>query len=211
MAHFEVVSNTRIHAIVHGEVERILTPRGFASAHDLTWVRDHDAPIRQMFCFAKWKGGVISPRWGVSLDFVPHLAGGRVKWHRTSKSALPDLCVDARDPALDMGYINGEEPIRREHARIVTAAVAFAEQFWALCPTVGKLPDAVAWLRSRLAVGGLGFYNYTQHPLAAAFVAAKTGDADHGRSELDRFLTTHRLSAETDARLRQLLTEACAG
>ena len=211
MSHFEEVSNARIHAIVHGAVERVLAPRGFASVRDLRWVRELDTPIRQIFCFTKWKGGVVSPRWGVSLEFVPHLAGGCVKWHRMSKSALPDLCVDARDRALEMSYVHGEDPIRREHARILTAAVALAERFWALCPTVAKLPDAIAWLRSHLAAGGLGFYNYTQHPLAAAFIAAKTGDMDHARSELDRFLATHKTSLEADARLRQLLVEAGAG
>jgi hypothetical protein len=85
------------HALLHADVECVLAPRGFEPAADLKWVRGQDAPVRQLFGFAKWKGGVMAPRWGVSLDFAPHLSGAQLKWHRSNKTAVvgidPGVCA----------------------------------------------------------------------------------------------------------------------
>ncbi len=182
---FEEINNARLHAIVRGEVERVLGPRGFEAAGDLKWVRDRDAPIRQVFAFTKWKGGVVGPSWGVSLDFVPHLSGQQLRWHRSNKAAKLDLCIDARDRALLMSYINGERVIRQAHRGIIGSALDQANGFWARCEGVSALPGAIEWLKTYYAPkDGLGFYNYTQHPLTVAFVLAKTGRRDEALAEV---------------------------
>ena len=56
MAPVDETTARDIHAIVHGEVERHLAPRGFACAGDLKWVRHRDVPIRQLFCFTRRHG-----------------------------------------------------------------------------------------------------------------------------------------------------------
>lgn len=43
------------------------------------------------------KGASYVPIWGISLDFVPHVAGNRLAWHRTDKSARMDLVYDPVD------------------------------------------------------------------------------------------------------------------
>ncbi len=91
---FEEVTNARIHDIVAPEVERHLASLGFEAAGTLKWVKGRHAPIRHVFGFAKWKGGIVRPRWGASLDFVPHISGQQVRWHRSNKAAHFDLAID---------------------------------------------------------------------------------------------------------------------
>ena len=112
---FEEVVNARVHAIVTAKVESLLASKGFEAVDDLIWVCDRYAPIRHVFTLSKWKGGTIAPRWGVSIDFVPHVSGRKIRWHRTNKTAKFDLCIDPREKDLKMSYVNGEAPIRDEH------------------------------------------------------------------------------------------------
>jgi hypothetical protein len=107
-----------------------------------------------------------------------------------------------------MSYIYGEEPIKRMHRAVVSTSVGLAKRFWSTCPTVETLPDVVEWLRRYLSDGqGLGFYNYVQAPLAAAFIAAKNADMAQALAELEKFIDGHELSTDTAKRLRQLLRD----
>ena len=110
---FEIMRIDQIHAIVSPTVESLLQPLGFEVQGPLSWLRSADAPIRQVFRLAQWKGGALAPSWGVSLDFVPHLCGNDFKWHRTAKSARPDLTFDVRDRAFDISYHYGPETIEK--------------------------------------------------------------------------------------------------
>lgn len=208
MSHFELLSRAQIHDLVGPVVGAKLAPEGFDEVDTLKWVRSVDAPIRQVFLFSQWKGGAIAPIWGVSLDFVPHISGAKVKWHRTAKSAMPDLVVDARDRALDMPYHAGPEPIRERAFEVVSNAVIRAREFWDRSRRIADLPAAFDWLRSYLSTGGLGFYNYVQHPIAHAFVLSATGRLADANSELERFIGRAELTAELAAKLRALLEVA---
>ena len=183
---FEEVNNARIHDIVAPEVERWLVPLGFEAVGTLKWVRDRYVPMRHVFGFGKWKGGVLAPRWGVSLDFVPHLSGQQIRWHRSNKTADFDLRVERHDQTLDMTYFSGERPIRNMHSDVIARAVQQAEGFWARCETVDDLPDAVEWLKDSLSSQDLSFYGYIQHNLAAPFILAKTGHYQEALAELER-------------------------
>jgi hypothetical protein len=59
-----------------------------------------------------------------------------------------------------------------------------------------------------LSKGGLGFYNYVQHPIALAFALAKMGDAVGARRELDRFLARRSPDDPVSIRLGELLSKA---
>jgi hypothetical protein len=204
---FEVVTKATCHAILQPVVAASLASEGFEEAGPLRWVRSADAPIRQMFCFSQWKGGQIAPSWGLSLDFVPHIVGGRLKWHRTPKSAMLDLCVDSRDRALDIPYHHGPEPIRRRAPQIVPAAVVQATELWQKYRTADGLVEAFLWAKQYYAAyRGLGFYNMTQHPLALAFAYACSGDLEKANREIDEHGPG--LDADEDAKLRQRLAAA---
>ena len=83
----------RIDMILHAE----LAPLGFERIRPRRWVESVRLPIRTIFEFQALKGDGFSPRWGFSLDFVPILRNGRLRWKRTSKSAAFDLRIDPID------------------------------------------------------------------------------------------------------------------
>ena len=132
---FDSVTLDAAHRVLAPAVEAALDGRHFEAVAPLTWVRSDGAPIRQMFAFPAWKGGVIAPRWGFSFDFVPHVSGNAVRWHRTGKSAIFDFTVDARDRALDISVIHGERGIADRSAEVVKAAIARADSV-RLCGTL---------------------------------------------------------------------------
>ena len=203
---FQIVRIDQIHEIVSPTVESLLQPLGFEVQGPLTWIRSADAPIRQVFRLAQWKGGKLAPSWGLSLDFVPHLCGNDFKWHRTPKSARPDLIFDVRDRAFDISYSYGPETIAKCAPDILRAAIADAESFWSAARSIADLPGAFERVRQHLSKGGLGFYNYTQHPLAYAFVLAMNGKPDAAEEEFQRY--SLRVSATAQKKLRQLFIDA---
>ena len=210
METFQEVPLAEIHRIVEPILTRLLSPLGFESVAHVRWVRSADAPIRQIFGLFKWKGGVVAPRWGMSLDFVPHITGGSPKWHRTPKSATFDLCVDARDRALDMSFIWGINAISQKAPTVMQEAVARASRFWATANTLSKLPTAFEALKLHLSRSdGLEFYNFSQHPVAYAFVLAMNGRVDEGKQEMEKFIGADRYVEKTEKHLRELFEQAC--
>ncbi|WP_175500761.1 MULTISPECIES: hypothetical protein [unclassified Duganella] len=177
----------------------------------LHWVRSEDAPIRQIFSIHQWKGGQVAPAWGVSLDFVPDFSGAGVKWHRTHKSAIFDLCVDAHDSDLDMPYTKGAGPMIERVEHVISHAILRAESFWSMASSLENLPAAIDWLKAYLSPGGLGLYRYTQAPLAIAFVLAKVGRSNEARLAFAQFLVRERLMVDTKReKLLALLDNAIA-
>lgn len=205
---FDMVPLEAAHRILAPVVDATLDGRGFEIVAPLKWVRSDGSPIRQIFAFPAWKGGVIAPRWGLSFDFVPHVSGSSVRWHRTNKSAMFDLAVDARDRALDVCLIRGEQVVAQKSATIVETAISRADEFWQRVNSVEDVVAAFEWLRGYLSSGGLGFYNYVQHPIALAFVLARTGDAVGARRELDHFLRQRLPEDPLSIRIGELLAKA---
>ena len=207
MDEFKIVKQSEIHTIVRPWVNERLIPDHFEETGTLKWVRSVDAPIRQVFCFAQWKGGSVAPRWGISLDFVPHISGGKIRWHRTAKSAMCDLNVDARDPALDLSYMHGTPPIEDRAAQVVLEAVRRARDFWDRARRISDLPQTIDWLRAYLSGPGLGFYNYVQHSLAEAFACAMNRQSAKAVTELEHFIEHTPLHHDVGEKLRQLLRD----
>ena len=184
---FEELTKARIHAIVHGEVERLLEPRGFESVDELKWVRGRDAPIRQVFQLCKWKDGKVRPLWGVSLDFVPHISGKKAAWHRSNKSAKLDLCCDPGAEALKMPYLYGEELIQRQYKQVIDAALHDANQFWSMSSSVDDLPKVIDWLQDFYRTAKRPtFYSYPQHALAVPFILKQLGNGSEALTEFER-------------------------
>jgi hypothetical protein len=69
---------------------------------------------------------------------------------------------------------------------VVPAAVAQGQALWDAYRTPGRLLDAFLWTKQYYAAnGGLGFYNFVQHPLALSFVYASRGQLEQAYAELD--------------------------
>jgi hypothetical protein len=78
-----------------GILERALTPRiapaGFNFVGRSTWARTGKPHICELVRFRHTKGAATTPIWGVALDFVPEVAGSRLRWTRHPDSLYFDL------------------------------------------------------------------------------------------------------------------------
>ncbi len=209
---FEVATIEQIHHAVTPVAQAMLEPRGFKEQKPLCWLRSEDIPIRQVFRLLQWKGGIIAPSWGLSLDFVPHVSTHAVKWHRTEKSAGFDVIHDANDRALEMSFHYGTKDIIERAPEVLRQALARADIFWNSVRTIDELPGAFAALKQE---NGVHFYRRTQHALACAFSLAKNGQREAGIKELEIFIAQQEpfiSPASTDAikkRLWDLFDAAC--
>ena len=103
-------------------------------------------------------------------------------------------------------YHYGPETIEKCAPDILRAAIPKAESFWNAARSITDLPGAFERVRQHLSTGGLGFYNYTQHPLAYACVVAMNGKPDAAEEEFRRYHA--RLSEAAQKKLRKLFVEA---
>lgn len=183
MREFELLSIATIHQHVAPLVDAFLAPRGFVSMKPLHWLRSADAPIRQMFVYSQLKGGALAPQWGFSLDFVPHISGKKIAWHRTEKSALFDAFIDGQGQNMNLSYMWGVPGLVENIEPHVSAALQAATEFWAK----GKSRDQVFGLVEELrAKPGSQFY--AQLPIAAAMCFAFRGREAEGRRELEYYI-----------------------
>ena len=203
MREFNLLSIATIHEHIAPVVEAQLSALGFTLQKPLHWIRSADAPIRQMFHYGQLKGGALAPQWGFSLDFVPHLSGGKVKWHRTEKSALFDAFVDGQGSELSLSYMWGVAGLLEQMQPRVEAAIRAATAFWAKGRTYPELYALVEELRSEP-----GSELYTQLPLANAICLARSGREAEGLRELQYFVHRFDLDQQGATHLRRIFDDA---
>jgi hypothetical protein len=190
-----------------------LEAAGFRTVRPRFWVRSRTPPVRHVVTVAALKGAAYSPIWGISLDYVPHVAGrGTVHWHRTDKSARLDLTYDPVDHESDPGW---------ELSRFSSPA-GFSSRCKAIAPRLLHAVDSfVTPLTSDMAIRQafeakrkrpttrFGFENYYQNVLAYAFTLARVGDMANAELWLGRYLMVSEPDDdEIAAALRRLLAEA---
>jgi hypothetical protein len=192
---------------------------GFERVDRRRWVRSTRLPIRDVFEMGSLKSGTLTPIWGVSLDFVPHVSGGRdVRWHRTAKTARFDLRFDPVD-SIERNTPEAEawsvfppfEPVAvvtKDLTSLARLAIPEALRFWSPLTTVADLPEAIRQKKERPTVR-FGFENYVQEPLAEAFVFAALGDA-RAVGLLDAYVSGYEVSPQAAAQLRSRLGDLLA-
>ena len=112
--------------------------------------------------------------WVFSLDFVPHVSGGSIRWHRSDKSAKLDVVIQPAE-LLQPCYLFGPERFRDELGTVLPKAAAAAQMDWKRGSTYQGMLQIIREIRER-NTNGLPYRNYTQLPLAYAFLNAKTGN-----------------------------------
>jgi hypothetical protein len=155
-----------------------LLHQGFERVGPLKWVRSAKPAIRELVVLYTLKSLSTAPSWGFSLDFVPHVDAGRVRWHRTAKSSMLDLVWDPLDFAGVDGWTQSRFVVLSELPRLVQR---FAEK---VCRTaledlakaqqVSDLPLLFREWAARPVVR-FSIKNYKQAPLAEAFVLQRLG------------------------------------
>lgn len=199
----DLLSVATIHGQIAPIVDRLLGAEGFVSVKPLQWVRSATAPIRRVFEYRQLKGGVVAPRWGYSLDFVPHLSGGKIRWHRTEKSAVLDAWVDGQGTALNLSYMYGIPGLLDGLVPRVESAVDACRSFWRPATTARQVFDQVADLRSSAAAD-----IHTQLPIAAALCHALARREAEGRREMEHFIATRGPGEESIPELWEIFERA---
>ena len=177
----------------------LLSPLGLTQIAPRIWIDGSAPPARRMFQFALLKGSGMKTMWGYSLDFVPHFSGRDLRWHRTDKNARLDVVVDPRG-LKQYSSLFGSDHLRRELEQHLPAAVNRAKETW----TRGSSWEGMLEILEEVREPGtycFGFYNYTQVPLAYAFLSAKVGNLAAAEAELGSYCRLFKISDEIAARL----------
>ena len=189
-----------------------LVPIGFERIKANRWVHSGHAPIRRIFALSGLKGLSTAPVWGLSFDFVPHLAAGdEVRWHRTPKSAGLDLPYDPIDYTRDvkswsLSRFEAAGALEKAAHSLAEKSIQSAVAFWARIGSLEDVPKVFEEWQTRPFVR-FGFINYVHASLVYAFVLARLGRPSEASAWLERYLAND-IRDEAKAQLRTRLSEA---
>ncbi len=160
----------------------------FQRVGDLLWVSEPKDHMRYLLKFQAMKGMTFSACWGVSVDFVPIFAGGKLKWKRTAKSAAFDLCIDPIDSSESIpGWCSFYANDRDYHVkRSTSAAVKAARLDWSKITTLRDVADTFE-RRTKMEFKRFSLENYVQTDLAWGLVLIALGRLNEGQHHLDAF------------------------
>lgn len=180
---------------------------------------DHRRKIVQVFLINQAYGTL---QWGWSFDFVPHVSGKKLAWHRTDKSARLDVWEVSRDfikagtrgdtrkrreAVVFSAYGPSRASVEDRHRRAFQTLLPLIRAYYAGTGTPERM------LGSMETALGDSYYRFTQAvPLtvSAAFLAAALGRAERGKELLagldwtDEYRDTARLLEEKLAKQPQL-------
>lgn len=174
------------HEAVSPAFAAVLRDEGFSEVRPHQWVSSVRAPLRYVVEVQSLKGGRMGVRWGLSLDYTPHVVGNRaVKWHRTPKSARFDVTWDpidwgSVDFAMSQDFFadpaTAQSDVEKQATRVAsTLARSAVPQLIAIRAADQLPPIFEEWLGRRAE--RFGFWNYVQAPLAYSFTLAFLGQA----------------------------------
>lgn len=196
----ELPTWTEIKAVLFPPFDAALNPMDMHRQGQMVWVeREPDEHgIRRIFEIRAMKGAGLQPVWGYSFDFVPHIAGTVVKWHRTEKTARADLWLGSGRRDDEMTYLYGIDELRRQIPGRLRRALANATDFWTPRPAISALPQLFERVaRERESVGSAPSVELVpQIGIAHAFVLARNGHAREGEDMLRQVLG--RIKADPD-------------
>jgi len=206
--YYQLLSAAERDAIVADHLRARLPAFGLSEITARRWVDGSQPPVRRMFELQLLKGASIGARWGFSLDYVPHISGGRVRWHRSDKTAMLDIIVDQRD-LPQPSYIHGPAGLTEGLRQLLPEAIRRAEESWRKGSALQGMLGIIREIRDRRS-NGLGYENYTQLPLAYAFLSAKIGDVQTALQELEEYVKRFDLDDDEAAKLKKLAREYAA-
>jgi hypothetical protein len=208
-----ICSPALIDSVLAETFDVAMTQANFAKVGRRKYVRKRFVSTRDTVLLHSNRASLVLV-WGFSFDFVPHISGRfteTVRWHRTDKSANPDLrysglgrlCSGPREPGATIDVWQGEASLRQQ-----------AEQ-----SKVQLLPKAIAKLDSVRNIRDLRplfefearenyFFNFRQLVLAYAFYLAKVGDEGEARRYMSEWLKLSNQREETQRTLARLFEEA---
>ncbi len=205
---WDLLSATQRDEIIVAHLREFLPSLGLIELSTRTWIDGSQPPARRIFELQLLKAASMKACWGFSLDFVPHISGGRLRWHRSDKSALLDVFIDPKN-LPNPSFIQGSAHLAADLRTLLPEAVAKAQESWKRGSTFHGMLDIIREIRAK-KTNCFDFYNYCQLPLAYAFLSAKVGDLQSAEQEIEQYVQAHRLDEEEAMKLKQLVRD-CAG
>ncbi len=202
----ELLSAAERDSIVATYLRPQLEPLGLSEVAPRRWIDGSTAPSRRLFELTLLKGAGMMACWGFSLDFVPHISAGRIRWHRSNKTARLDVLVCPKI-LRHASFLFGARRLAADLIWMLPEAVAGAQWDWESGATFEGMLEIIKRIRDR-HTNFWEYGNLTQIELAFAFLSAKVGDLIPAERELENYLTRCRLDEAEGAKLRCLLQEA---
>lgn len=189
-------SQDEIEELIHKPFHKILSSQGFQRSSKKLWVRRDLAPICHIFSLeplgkTAWQ---YAPAYGISLDFVPHISSGSLKWHRTVKSARYDLNFRTASRWLNIHAHAPENQLVADVNFALPRTLKMAQQCWENATTLDQVKGTFArygsyerrklpqkWEESERFLG----LDFQLNSPARAFLAAKLGNVQQANEIYD--------------------------
>lgn len=185
---------------------------GFIRPRQGAWVREDCLSARPMFELWHYKGAVSGTVWGFALTYVPHLNNSctKLSWHRTVKSARLDVFpFDEFEQIQVITRFSTPQDHAAAVERVLGVALDRAKEFFEEFQSTDDLLPLFERLRSYKG-DGLGYWNYSNLPVAHAFTLRVNGHYAEGKSILDEFVQRMKISGPTLADLLNRFDRATA-
>jgi hypothetical protein len=189
-------------AIVASHLNPRLQALGFVQIASRRWVDGSTAPVRHVFEMQLLKGAAMKALWGFSLDFVPHLSGERVCWHRSNRTAMFDLYLELED-RICASFGHGAAWLHHDLERLVPAALEGAQETWRRGSSLVGVLDILREIREQKINSFYVFFGW-HLPLTFMFLSAKIGDLAAAQAELEAYASKHELDDKVTAKLSEL-------
>jgi hypothetical protein len=203
--HVDILLSAERDAILASHLNEPLAALGLVQVAPRRWVDGSAPPARRVFEMRLLKSAGIMANWGFSLDFVPHISGRRICWHRSDRTAMLDVHVDPR--GLEKAcFLWGAEWLHRDLDRLVPVAVERAQETWRQGSTWTGMLDILQEIRERKS-NRFSFHFYWHLPLTFVFLTAKTGDLASAQAALEEFVRDRKLSEDIAMKLGKLVRD----
>lgn len=202
---FDLLRAAERDAIVASHLNVALQAQGFVQVAPRRWVDGSTAPVRRVFEMQLLKGAAMKAAWGFSLDFVPHLSGGQVCWHRSNRTARFDVIVEL--PGREYAsFLHGAAWLHHDLERLVPTALEQAQETWRRGSTLAGVLGIVREIREQGINSFYVFFSW-QLPLACMFLSAKIGDLAVALAELEAYAGKYELAEDVVAKLAKRLRD----
>jgi len=200
----------------YSPINRFLDSRlaelGYVRPRQGLWVREDCLSARPVFQLWHFKGAVSAPVWGFALNYVPHLnnACTKLSWHRTVRSARLDVFpFDKFEQTGEISRFAAHQDHAATIERVLAGAFDQAKEFFGAFQSTDDLLPLFERLRCYQG-DGLGYWNYSNLPVAHAFTLQVTGDYAGGKSILDEHLRRTNITGPARADLLKRFERATA-
>ena len=192
----ELLSATERDSIVATHLRPQLEPLGLSEVAPRRWIDGSNPPSRRLFELTLLKGAGMMACRGFSLEFVPHISAGRIRWHRSDKTARLDVLVCPKI-LRQASFLFGAKRLAADLIWMLPEAVAGARRDWEIGATFEGMLEIIRRIRDR-HTNFWEYENLTQIELAFTFLSAKVGDMIPAERELENYITRHRLDEAED-------------